>query len=132
MARLRPRPLGIDARPDDRAALGRDDDGRDAVLRPGALPRGAVRPVTPEPSIILLDSCNENLPEKRIHQSYTSRPGGMPRRASCCPGRNAAAPRSRRASRVESGTNPRVWGTRAGSALLFSGFYLHSNVQRYT
>src|SRR5262249_26107831 len=32
MARLRPRPLGIDARPHDRAAPGRDDDGRDAVL----------------------------------------------------------------------------------------------------
>jgi len=31
-----------------------------------------------------LDSCNENLPEKRIHRNYASRPGGMPRRVFCC------------------------------------------------
>src|SRR5262249_19486701 len=31
-----------------------------------------------------LDSCNENLPEKRIHRSYASRPDGTPRRAFCC------------------------------------------------
>jgi hypothetical protein len=31
-----------------------------------------------------LDSCNENLPEKRTHRSYASRPGGMPRRVFCC------------------------------------------------
>src|SRR5215831_16217636 len=42
-----------------------------------------------------LDSCNENLPEKRIHRNYASRPGGMPRRAFCC------APASRgRARRI--------------------------------
>src|SRR6266536_4132733 len=31
-----------------------------------------------------LDSCNENLPEKRIHRKYASRPGGRPRRVFCC------------------------------------------------
>src|SRR6516165_6762489 len=31
-----------------------------------------------------LDSRNENLPEKRIHRNYASRPGGMPRRVFCC------------------------------------------------
>src|SRR5262249_25030232 len=31
-----------------------------------------------------VDSCNENLPEKRIHRNYASRPGGRPRRAFCC------------------------------------------------
>src|SRR5262249_52380617 len=31
-----------------------------------------------------LDSCNENLPEKRIHRNYASRPGGRPRRVFCC------------------------------------------------
>jgi hypothetical protein len=42
-----------------------------------------------------LDSRNENLPEKRIHRNYASRPGGMPRRAFCC------APASRgRARRI--------------------------------
>src|SRR5262245_64575322 len=30
-----------------------------------------------------VDSRNENLPEKRIHQNYARRPGGMPRRAFC-------------------------------------------------
>src|SRR5262249_30339749 len=43
MARLRPRPLGIDAWACDRAAPGRDDDGRAAVLRSRALRRRAVR-----------------------------------------------------------------------------------------
>ena len=43
VARLWPRPLGADARPRDRAAHGRDDDRRDAVLRPRALCGGAVR-----------------------------------------------------------------------------------------
>src|SRR5262249_9880502 len=31
-----------------------------------------------------LDSCNENLPEKRIHRNYASRPDGTPRRVFCC------------------------------------------------
>jgi hypothetical protein len=31
-----------------------------------------------------LDSCNENLPEKRIHRNYASCPDGTPRRAFCC------------------------------------------------
>src|SRR6516164_7863573 len=52
VACLRPRPLGIDAGPCDRAAPGRDDDGRYAVLRPRALPRGAVRPVTPNQGLV--------------------------------------------------------------------------------
>ena len=43
VARLRPRPLGIDARARHRTAPGRDDDGRDAVLRPRAVPGGAIR-----------------------------------------------------------------------------------------
>ena len=42
VARLRPCPLGPDARPRDRAAGRRDDDRRDAVLRSGALCGGAV------------------------------------------------------------------------------------------
>ena len=37
VARLRPRPLGLDARPGDRPAHRRDDDGRDAVLRSDAV-----------------------------------------------------------------------------------------------
>jgi hypothetical protein len=32
----------------------------------------------------LLDSYNENLPEKSIHRKYASRPGGRPRRVFCC------------------------------------------------
>src|SRR5262249_2576664 len=31
-----------------------------------------------------LASCNENLPEKRIHRNCARRPGGMPRRVFCC------------------------------------------------
>src|SRR5262249_57462167 len=48
LARLRPRPLGPDARPCDRPSPGRDDHGSNAVLRPRALWRGALRTVTPE------------------------------------------------------------------------------------
>ena len=43
VARLRPRPLGADARAGDRPAAGRDDDRRDAVLRSRALLGRAVR-----------------------------------------------------------------------------------------
>ena len=46
VARLRPRPLGADARPGQRPPHRRDDDRRDAVLRPQALCRGAVRTLT--------------------------------------------------------------------------------------
>ena len=46
MARLRPRPLGIDARPGDRPAHCRNGDRRDAVLRPKALWGGTVYPLT--------------------------------------------------------------------------------------
>jgi hypothetical protein len=42
VARVRPRALGADARPGDRAADRRHDDRRDAVRRPGALSGGAV------------------------------------------------------------------------------------------
>jgi hypothetical protein len=45
-----------------------------------------------------LDSRNENLPEKRIHRNYASRPGGRPRRAFCCA--PASRGRARRVSRV--------------------------------
>ena len=46
VARLWPCPLGIDARARDRTAPGRNDDGRDAVLRSGAVPGGTVRDVS--------------------------------------------------------------------------------------
>src|SRR5262249_39739979 len=39
-----------------------------------------------------VDSCNENLPEKCIHQNYARRPDGMPRRAFCCVDARAPAP----------------------------------------
>ena len=42
VARLWPCPLGIDARARHRTAPGRDDDGRDAVLRSRAVPGGAI------------------------------------------------------------------------------------------
>ena len=46
VARLWPCPLGIDARARDRTAPGRNGDGRDAVLRSGAVPGGTVRDVS--------------------------------------------------------------------------------------
>src|SRR5262249_60450989 len=131
MARLRPRPLGIDARPDDRAALGRDDDGRDAVLRPGALRRGAVCPVTPDPSIIRLTRVT------RIFQKNVFTKATPAARAGCRAGlfvartRAAAAPRSRWGVLVKTATNLWLQATRAGCVLLFPDCYLQWTAQLY-
>ena len=37
------------------------------------------------------DSCNENLPEKRIHRNYARSLGGMPRQVFCCAPATAVA-----------------------------------------
>ena len=54
VARLWPRPRGAEPRPGHRPADRRDDDGRRAVLRPGALRRGAVCVRSADRKIVVL------------------------------------------------------------------------------